>query len=352
MNMKISKLTLGLSVLASASLFLGCKKPEPNVAPVADTETQTAVDAAWCTYIVTDIDMMCSFLGENQCTKHFYTEVPGTSTSSEGWYDYTRDISEKRLSMNWFKTKCLDGRMRSGEVRLVYNPDAGFNPRSNPNAVYYHDYGFGGKLTLTDYRVDGWVITMPEPGYILNEQVTNPWDGKTLLKWSLWGKFNFQHPTDTTGKSDLTWSGKIYKVLDNTLDKTVFTITREPAITWSISTCSYYGDFTGTTGGGVIQGSKGTPYTMKISEKNALKRDFTCTPDRVAGVTIDNKDNLVERDDEYHPFVKGIAQFTTSDKYPRQIYFGNESNTALAWQCDNTGEVMIKGIAYRVNFRK
>jgi hypothetical protein len=350
--MKITKLTLGLPVLAIAGLFLGCKKPEPNVAPVADTETQTAVDAAWATYVVTDIDMMCSFLGENDCIRHFYTDVPGTSTSTEGWYDYTRDISEQRLSMNWFNTKCLDGRVRSGEVRLVYNPTYSINPRSNPNANYYHDYGFGGRLTLTDYRVDGWLITMPEPGYIYNEQLTNPWDGKTLLKWHISAKFHFQHPTDSTGKSDITWDGKIWKVLDNTLDKKVFTPTREPAITWSISTCSYYGDILGTTNGGVIPGSTGIPYTMKITEKNSLKRDFTCTPDRVAGVTIDDKDKLDQRDDQHHPFVKGIAEFKTADKYPRQVYFGNESNTTLAWQCDNTGEVMIKGIAYRVNFKK
>ena len=85
--MKITKLTLGLSVLAAAGLLLGCKKAEPNVPPVADTETQTAVDAAWATYVVTDIDMMCSFLGENECVNHFYIDVPGTASSTEGWYD-------------------------------------------------------------------------------------------------------------------------------------------------------------------------------------------------------------------------------------------------------------------------
>ena len=83
-----------------------------------------------------------------------------------------------------------------------------------------------------------------------------------------------------------------------------------------------------------------------------LIRDFSCAPDRVRGVKLDPQNNLEKLDLTHHPFVKGVAVFTIGDKYPRQIYFGNESNSGLAWQCDNVGEVMIKGIAYRVNFRK
>jgi hypothetical protein len=48
----------------------------------------------------------------------------------------------------------------------------------------------------------------------------------------------------------------------------------------------------------------------------------------------------------------GIASFTVAELYPRQIYYGNEGEPGLPLQCDNTGEVLIKGISYRVNFMK
>ena len=70
------------------------------------------------------------------------------------------------------------------------------------------------------------------------------------------------------------------------------------------------------------------------------------------GVALDERQGLTRLDGWHHPFVNGIATFKPSQKYPRQVYFGNESNVNLAWQCDNAGEVFIKGIAYRVNFRK
>jgi hypothetical protein len=47
-----------------------------------------------------------------------------------------------------------------------------------------------------------------------------------------------------------------------------------------------------------------------------------------------------------------------ADKYPRQVSFGNEAwglnagDTPLQQQCDNNGEVLIKGISYKINLRK
>jgi hypothetical protein len=88
---------------------------------------------------------------------------------------------------------------------------------------------------------------------------------------------------------------------------------------------------------------------------NQLVRNFLCYPDKIGTVSLTpsgNNFSLTPRFEEFHPFVSGIASFTTGDKYPRQIYFGNEGGTDLPAQCDNTGEVLIKGIVYRVNFRK
>src|SRR5687768_4310137 len=105
MNMK--KLTLGISLLASAVLFMGCPKKVPNVPPVADTETQSAVDASWATYVITDIDQICAFMGEDRLLEHFYTPIPGTSTIQP-----IRDEASKTLIMAFNKTRCIDGRLR------------------------------------------------------------------------------------------------------------------------------------------------------------------------------------------------------------------------------------------------
>ncbi len=352
--MKITRITLGFAILAAVGLIVGCGKKEPNVAPEPDTEVQSALDAAWATYVVSDIDMMCSFVGVNQPLSHFYTPIPGTENSlapGTGTLRVVRDVSQKRLSMVFNQTQCLDGRLRSGEVRLVYDPALKIHPKSNPNAEYYHEYGFGGRLTTTNYQVDGWEISMPEPGYIYCDLDRNDWiPEETKVSWTIVGKFIFKHGVDSAkgilAPTEIFWDGKLTKVLLNTDDEDVFRKGgTAPAVTWSLANCGYYGEVSGRTNSVV-------PFSMSITEPNMLVRDFTCSPDRIGGVTLNNSNDMVQRDEEHHPFVQGVARFTTGDKYPRQIYFGNEGNPKLQAQCDNVGEVMIKGIAYRVNFRK
>jgi hypothetical protein len=357
--MKINKVTLGFSIILAAGLFLGCGKDKPNVPPEPDTETQSALDATWMTYVVSDIDMMCSFLSVLSPKHHFYLpENTATISPGEGDIEDVNDVSDKRYSMVFNRTHSIDGRFRTGEVRIVYNPANKRIPQQNPNSTYYHRFGFAGDLTLSDYYIDRstdtaknitkkqWLVTMPTAGLINNELKDtasfNPATNK--LTWKINAKFKFKHPTDSTGAKDMTWEGVLYKVLENTNDIDVYNKAKTPAITWSLATCGYYGEITGKIGS--------TSYKLSIKESERLMRDFTCSPDRVGGVTIDPSGQLEQRDETHHPFVKGIATFTPGDKYPRVVYFGNESNTKLAWQCDNTGEVMIKGIAYRVNFIK
>ncbi len=77
--MKMKRVTLGFSILAASTAFiLGCSK-EPNEAPVADTETQSAVYASFANFIASDIDQICSFLGENTLQEHFYKAAPGST---------------------------------------------------------------------------------------------------------------------------------------------------------------------------------------------------------------------------------------------------------------------------------
>lgn len=349
--MKVTKLTLGCAVAATA-LLLSCGKKEPDVAPVPDTEVQTAIDASWMTYVISDIDMMCAFLGENQLYEHFYIPIPDSIKGPQnGNVEPTRDLTDQRLSMNFYDCWSKDAIFRRGEVRLVYDPSDQINPNHNPNALYYHKFGFGGRLTLSDYRVKQigdslpWLLSMPAPGTIMNMLQDSAFDPLTeKMTWKIQAKFKFTNPADSTGKSDMTWEGIIYKTLENGNQPEVYNPSKSPAITWSLATCGYYGEVTGKIGS--------QTYSFKVDEKQKLIRDFTCAPDRVGGVKIGPDGKLEQRAEEHHPFVKGIASFTIGSAYPRQIYFGNESNSNLAWQCDNTGEVMIKGIAYKVNFSK
>ena len=101
-------------LLASSFIFLSCSK-EPNVAPEADVELQSSIDASFANFIVTDIDMICSFIGENNLYPKFYTPVAGSPT-----FVVNRDPDAKQLSISFNKTKCADGRLRDGSIIIKY----------------------------------------------------------------------------------------------------------------------------------------------------------------------------------------------------------------------------------------
>jgi hypothetical protein len=114
--------------------------------------------------------------------------------------------------------------------------------------------------------------------------------------------------------------------------------------------CHYYGSMFGKTGGD-------KPYKMVVNQATPLVRDFMCTADPVASVSATGTGTVpfTYTAEEHHPIIAGIASFTTGttaeDKYPRQIYFGNEASDQPQ-QCDYTGIVNIKGNYYPINFRK
>jgi hypothetical protein len=358
--MKMKKVTLGFSILALSGMFiLGCKK-EPNVAPIEDDEVQSSIDAVWATYVVSDLDMICSFLGENDYLNTFYKPVPANIYGpNNGTMTPIRNANY--LSMSWGvtptgeDTKCVDGRRRQGTVFMDYECDLASNPDCNPNANYYRIPGFTGKLSCSNYKIDGWIVELTngaEPAIVYNR--TKPYNYNPLtvpLIWEIGGSFKFTHPTDP--KRNIVWSGKIWKTLVNTKDPKVFKPTKDAAITWSLATVTYSGDISGTTTGNV-------PFKMHI-ESQPLVRTFTCSPDQVEGVALTNTPGtIVSLTSQHHPFVGGIASFTTGEKYPRQIYFGTEGdkdfkpdNTKLPpVPCDNNGEVLVKGISYKVTFSK
>lgn len=355
--MKMKRVTLGFSILAVSTLFLLSCDKKANVAPEPDTEVKSAINAAYATYIATDVDMICGFMGENLLNNHFYIEYPGSSGGGTGTMTAVRDTNgtQDQLVMGFNKTKCLDGRVRDGSIFMQFN--TALKP-GDLKVNYTRSYQFKGVITFSEYKVDGWLIKLlkdSEPVYLYNtisSATINPL--VTNLTWRFVGNIKMIHPTDTT--KNIIWKGDLTKVLTNTNDKLVYPPSGKAAITWSLAVVNYYGKITGSVpkmdeNDKVL--ASAVPFSMTIDPATPLVRDFQCYPDKIAGVAFTNTAGvLVQRTEEYHPFKKGVASFTVGTDYPRQIYFGNEGNPLLELQCDNTGEVLIKGISYRVNFIK
>lgn len=369
--MKMKKITVGFSLLALSALLFNCKK-EKNVPPEADTETETAVQASWAFYAIADVEQMCAFMGENQLGEHFYKADPGVPTS--GTVTATRDTSIESLNMSFNVSSCADGRLRNGTVFMDYGYSEddyikGYYtlygiPDNKPR--FYHEYGFLGRLTFSQYHVDGWTIVTDSiagsqthgTAVVYNMMGKSNYDpAKEVLKWRIVGSFVLYKPTITWADPNvpeyMTLTCDVVKSLTNSTSLKTFSATvnaKNSPITWSVGVVSYSGKISGTT----LNREK---FSIEISEDHPLVRDFTCFPDKVGNVAVGTGTQaLISYNEEFHPFVSGIASFTTASKgkdlYPRKIYYGNEGNLELAQQCDNTGEVLIKGVSYRVNFWK
>lgn len=355
--MKMKRVTLGFSILAAASAFiLSCTK-EPNVAPVPDTETQSSVYASYANFIASDIDQVCSFLGGDQLLSHFYIDYPGTATGITGSLTVTRDtnvvingIKIKQVSISWNKTKCLDGVDRDGTIIMRYNK------KNVANADYIHRAGFEAEIYFSNYKVNGWLIELSDPA---NPMRLNIATASTVvptgpnLAWTIIGKLKMQHPTDIN--KNMIWETQgLTKTLENTNEAKVYDPKKQAgAITWSLGVVNYVGKVFGNCPR-IDSTGKVTeilaPYTMTVNPNFALTRDFKCFPVTVSGVAFTQTVGvLAVRTLEFHPYNKGITTFTVSNAYPREIYYGGEGNS-LPYQCDNTGEVLLKGNSYRVNF--
>jgi hypothetical protein len=338
--MKMKKVQLGFSILAvSALLVLGCNKKD-NIAPEPDTEFESAVDVTWANMVITDLDQICAFVGENDMYPKFYQAAPGQSTIT-----VTRDTVAKYLFVSFNKTKCLDGRLRDGTILMNYKHNGG-----DPNARYYHDYGFEGNVQLANYKIDGWLIKQTNTFFVRNKVEPIDWKPQNGIKltWQLTGEFIMVHPTDTTKNIQIYCD--YTKVLLGTSNPSIFPVSKQAAINWTMSTIAYKGTSFGKIGT--------TEFKFEFIDKESspVIRDFTCYPDKVVGISVGTATNssapvVTPRFEEYHPFIGGAANFTTSTLYPRVIHYGSET-AGVANQCDDEGVVTIKGISYPVNFVK
>jgi hypothetical protein len=335
-KMKTTKLKIGLLGLIAVPFLMGCPKSPKNMAPQLDEELQSSVDAAFASFAITDIDMACSFMLDNIDNNIvFYSTIPVEDASK---LLINRAPGDNQATVTYYNNaKCLDGKARNGTIFMT-------NTNSNPNAYYYRNYEFVAKIVLNDYRIDEWLIRNlnDKPCYIYNQLSSSTYDpAKTNLSWLIDGSFEFINAKDPS--KNMVWTGKLTKTLVNTSDKNVFNPSNQQAINWSKAIVSYAGEATGFT-------SVDLPFKISVNTITPLIRDFSCYPSVVGG--IETVQPLKTWTEEFHPFTGGIATFTTEEKYPRQIYFGNEGDSQSANQCDNSGIIMIKGVSYAVDFKK
>lgn len=323
-----------LNIIFSGILILSslnsCKKgvpstPEPTPDPYTyNAELQSAKDISFATFAISDLDMMCSFVGENAFLNHFYKEVPGTSAMAANRDDY-----QKTLAIGFGKTSCIDGYLRDGSVFLSYSYDPNYNSAANPQSNYYRDYGFAGRLALGQYILNDWKIELFDASkhpHIVNRVSSVGYDpSKVDLTWEITGKFKFTHLKESS--RDMIWEGTIVKTLTNTSDPAVFASNKSTAINWNLAKVSYTGIVSG-----IVLGDK--PFSYYIDDNNALQRDFSCAvvPVGSTGVT------------QFHPFISGGATATISDYHPRIINYGSAN------ACDNDGTISFNSETHTVKF--
>lgn len=352
-----------LTLSAAAILVSACKKPQPNKAPIPDTEVQPVVDATWATNVMSDIEMMASFLAEREYYSHFYVPVGSASITPN------ETPGAKSLFLSFNKTLCRDGHMRDGTIFVQYGNFTSaerqqFIPKQYPDelldANYARSYGFGCFISLLDYRVDGVKIdTRNKSKLVLTSEVSSPgYDAaKERLTWRFRGSVDFIDPNNEN--DNMTWEGDLIKTCINSTNRdSVFKYTanhlNEGKIRWVASQITYHGKITGTTPGN-------RPYTFEIPADKPLLRNFRCYPNKVGNVALSATPGVLSvQAEEFHPFIGGVVDFRNVDAegktlYPRSVRFGNEGNLVSdvpVNDCDNVGEVYIKGISYSVNFRK
>lgn len=325
----MKKITLSFSILLATAIFVTSCNKKVTPEPVVDTELQSSIDVSFLNSSVQDIDMMAGFLAENSYPK-FVAPAPG----SPGTITVVNNtISPQSASITWNNTKCLDGKTRSGSIVITYS-------FTDINSNYYRDYGFNGNISLNNYVVDGWNIddsvslTVGASRMKNLAASANPNPATTKLKWSIDGYYKFTNVADPSKK--MVWLGTMYKELFNTA---TLAPTNLVAITWSLAIVNYTGKFSGYTEGNV-------PYTFEINADKPLVREYTCSPDKVLGISVTPTVSVVNS--EFHPVIAGVGSFTTASLEPRSIDYGGEATAP----CDNSGSVTIKGISYKVDFKK
>jgi hypothetical protein len=343
----MKRVVAAFSLITTVLFLTSCGKKEPNVAPEPDTELESARQASHALQTLSDIDMICSYIAENQFYNNSYVNAP---LPANGTITANRDQFSPLLVFSFYQTTCVDGKFRDGSVFLNYSLDPLFKDQT-PNSRYMREKGFAGRFTLTQYLVDNWRVENVgggEPLHIYNTLKSEQYDpAETKLTWYIGGKFKMTKVN--APDSSMTVEFRINKTLANSTSTVVFPAKKDNKnvdIRWGKAIVEYDGEVTGTT-------LNGDAFTLTISKETPLTRDWSCSPNAFMGVVATATPGVfLPITEQYHPFVKGVATFVTGKKYPRQVYYGNEGDPTLESQCDNNGVILIQGNSYKVNFYK
>ena len=227
-----------------------------------------------------------------------------------------RDTVNKYMFVSYNNTLCRDGKTRDGTIAMNYGV-------ANPNAKYYRDFEFSGKITLINYKINNWEISNITELMVTNKRPSNfnPATGK--LSWRINGKIRMKHLLDN---SEITWDGDVTKILDNTNNPAVFTGPYTP-IDWRPARLQYIGEASGNA-----RGSLGGYSYSALPDLPPL-RDFACS-----FVPAANPAAIL------HPFNGGGATIKSSNYHPRIVYYG------APHICDNSGTVSFHTETYPIDF--
>lgn len=304
-----------LLVLLAGSLlalcYTGCKKPgtaEPDPYTY-NAELQSTNDACFAMLTVSDIEMCMAFVAEGVLTPYFYMPA------SPGGISVTRDTVAKYLFVSYNNVLCKDGKTRDGSIAMNYN-------FAHPNAKYYRDVNFSGKIVLINYKVNKWEITNVTDLIVTNQRSAGPFNPATAnMSWRINGRLKMKRLSDN---KEIYWDGDVLKTLANTNNPAVWPNTQSP-IDWRPAMVQYTGKASGTAGG--------LNYSYEADATKPPLRDFGClyVPAGLPNALL-------------HPFTAGAAKVTVSNYHPRLLSYGAPG------MCDNSGIVSFHGETYQLDF--
>jgi hypothetical protein len=319
---------IAITVLLVPIIFFSfCTKkvtaPPPAPVPKAHPQSvQISKDISFCTFLLSDVMMMCGYGMGNDWMGHHYRGI----NSSIGYTNsvYWTQKNETIITFDYENLTGMDNRRRSGALEFKCTEDP---PRNRipavANPLYYDEYDFVGYCRFTQFVVGEWMVQnldTTKPATIVNLR-TLPLILTENIRWELTGKFRFTHMTDPT--RSLMMEGSLVKTLLNTADTAVYSMSRLTPIRWGRAQILFEGNLTG-----IVNDSESVVYKIK----EPLQRDFTCHPHPVSGPSAS------------YEFTKGTAALNIPGYSEVSIDFGASAG------CDRKGRVAFEGETHSVDF--
>ncbi|MCA0431008.1 MAG: hypothetical protein LCH32_10975 [Bacteroidetes bacterium] len=341
----MKKINLGISAVAAlAIMFTACGKKNTSPEPTADTKFESTIDAAYANSIVTELEDIAAYLGdENTNSSKLFANA-----GSSGSVTYT-NVPGAYYAIGYNGTvSCIDGKTRSGEIKIDYTT-------APSNSKAYRKPGYKATVTLTNYMVNGVKIRVNGASSvntftIFNSTPTAGYNARqTPLTWEITGDFTLSNATDS-----MTWKGKLNKTLANSTNSLILAgnnFTTSP-ITWSKNTFTASPGalvvYSGTIEGKVNKLTEAYKLEMSTDPLMMMTRDYNCSPDKIVLQSAPTL-SVMSINSEWHPYIAGSATITVdTEKEPRIVDFSNGAGMG----CDNSVFITVKSTTYPVDLKK